>query len=328
MKKLMIFALAFFLIGVVFAGTQNFFGVTYYEEVIDIGVQGYTENAVSVAVTVYCDYECYFSRNYLLSDAESIPFFLEHQMDSETKVKYEFFDSNSNLIDKKEVDLNLMIYPGLPAPYLCVGNGCKEEDTQVYYFWKNELIFLDCAQDTNGFTYDIKIEAEGTGGGDESTVLLSERNIELPYLIKSNMILGYQDYVLTLEMKETASGKVFLKKIDFTLLDYEKEEYDSLVRESLYPQEVIDENVGNEGQEKAVETTISNNTEKESKGSQATQKDDIDTGHYLLFVFLLLLLFIAMVSFLMPKANNKREDRRKREKAGKNEREDRIKEKR
>lgn len=318
MKKLMIFVLAFFLLGVAFAGTPNFFGITYYEEVIDIGVQDYNENAMSVTITVYCDYESYFSRNYLLSDAESIPFFLEHQMDSETKVRYEFFDANNNLIEEKEIDLNLMIHPKLPAPYLCVGNGCKEEDIQAYDFWKNELIFLDCAQDDDGFTYDIKIEAEGIGDGDENTVLLSEQNIELPYLIKSNIILGYQDYVLTLEMKENVSGKVFLKKIHFTLQDYEKEEYDSIVRESLYPQEEIDEDIDNEWQEKAVENTISNSREKESKGSQATQKDDIDTGQYLFFVFLLLLLFIIVVSFLTPKTNKRREDRRKRERVGEN----------
>jgi len=290
MKNAIIYFFIILNLTCVFAFTPNFSEINYYGEVIDLGLKdfNFSENT-TIKITILNDYETYFVNSYSFSEIDNVPVILDTQVSSDAKVVYEIY-IDSNKIEEKEFNLNLSSIEALPNFFFCLSPSCEQEEvSKSYDFWAEDTLYLSANEDLEKYSVAISIDSE-------NNTLLFDNNIILPYEIPKNLIVGYANYILNIELTDKETNRLFNQKLEFSLNELTREEHKEIMFEILDIDVNKEKDVNYDIQEKIVtsDQTVVSNTSSKNKSIS-------------LFVWLLvgIIIFIVII-MLAPKSKRRR----------------------
>lgn len=202
MKKL--FVLFFFVLNLsmVFSLTPNFFGnVSYYDQVVDIGVLDNNLSGDLVKITISDQYETYFEEIFSITNIKKIDVVFDSSVSAYLVANYEVLDSNYSILETYSFPLFLE-YIDLGKIYLCEVKECNNSSSKRYFDSNSEIYLnIDNNLDVN-YSLDLFFKEE-----DSYKLLFSEKIYKFPYFLAINdsgsykLVLSYylKDRVLTKE---------------------------------------------------------------------------------------------------------------------------------
>jgi hypothetical protein len=294
MKNICIYFFIILNLTCVFAFTPNFSEINYYGEVIDIGLRdlNFSKEAI-IKITILNDYEVYFVNSYSFSEIDNVPVILDTQVSSDAKVVYEIY-IDSNKIEEKEFNLNLSSIEALPNFFFCLSLSCEQEEiSKSYDFWAEDTLYLSANEDLEKYSVAISIDSE-------NNTLLFDNNITLPYEIPKNLIVGYANYTLNIELTDKETNRLFNQKLEFSLNELTREEH----KEIMF--EILDIDV-NEDKDTEEIVDINYLVNSSSSKQTLTQRTESKSRFNSLFVWLLvgIIIFIVII-MLAPKSKRRR----------------------
>jgi hypothetical protein len=266
----------------------------YYGENINLGISNISSLEVTkITISIFSNYENYYSNTFEISEVGDIPIVFDDQVYSYSKINYKLLDINDNVVEEKEFDINLIDNQEISDFYLCNQTNCTTaEIPRNYDFWVDEEIYVISDKiNNNKFLYNITIE---TDSEQENQTQLSDENIQFPYLLPSNSIVGYDHYKITLEIIEKQTNKIFLKKINFNLSEMTEKEN----------REIVTKNMSSETEEIIVPSEDHNQIISDNQTQKEPEKKKTN------YILIIVIAVVAMVIVLLLISNKSGANRR------------------
>lgn len=273
----------------------------YYDEIIDFGISNIdTQNISYLQLTIFSDHETFLDLDYSIDDAKNIPLTFDKSTPSLLSVKYLFFDEKDQIVDENFFAINLLDQNNTDI-YLSYSKDCNLENTPNNYdFWFDDSFYLCLiTNDFDKFTYDVLIESNGKS-------LVSEKNIELPFIIPNNLIRGYENYSINIEVTDKDTKKKILKKISFNLSELTKQEHENLMKYMTNFEDINNTVINNEKQKES-EYKEQEDINIDSEGNNISEsKKKLNFIPILAMFFAIFLILIILISNKKNKTVNRR----------------------
>lgn len=273
----------------------------YYEETIDIGITGITDQDISyINITISSPQETYLNYDYSIDEITEVPVVFNKQVFSDINISYTFYDINDSIINTEEQSLKILSNPTLPEFYLCKEANCNLETIKTgNYFNSDDDIFIVTNLGKNynkDLNYSITIDFA-------DKILFYEENVSFPYEIYKNQILGHSFYNLRIDCIDNPTGKNFVKSLSFELSENTKEEQRLILASIVNPD--IEE-------EQTLENTNTSVPEADiSSVSQFYEKPEKSLNIYVIIGITIFIIAILIVIF-SKKESNRRQNRKRR----------------
>lgn len=295
-NRVFLIFIALFMISNIYAYNYNidFNKNYYYEETIDIGIKGITDQDISyINITISSPYETYLNYDYSVENITEVSVVFNKQVFSDINVLYTFYDINDVIITSEEYSLKILSNPALPEFYVCKVANCNIDVQKTgNYFNSDDDIFIvtDSGNNYNkDLNYNLTIDSE-------DNILFFEENISFPYEINKNQILGHNFYNLRINGFDNTTKKTYIKSLSFELSENTKEEQKSIIAST-------NQNIE---EEQALENTnISEPEEDISSISHFSEKPDKSQNIYIILGVIFFVIIILIVLFAKKEPNRR-----------------------